>query len=149
MPYHYSTLFDSTRVILFHKQSTSAMTRFFRFNAGGVLVGGALPDLSRVIPPEPKREGAVVAHPGALAAEIEHLLELEAGGLELEAEFDEYIEVPGDVIRVYLMRFTTIDPPFMHAEHAGASFITLTQSRDLPQVELELLRSAYGVIMEG
>lgn len=147
MPHQYSGLFDSARVILYHKQSTSAMTRFFRFNNAGVVVGGALPDLAAAVAAGPER--AVVAHPGSIAAELERWLNLQAGDLEVDSDYRELVEVPGNLLHVHLIRFTTIDPPFMQAEQANGSFISLTQARGLSPVELELLRSAYTHIMEG
>lgn len=149
MPYQYSELFDSARVILFHKQSTSAMTRFFKLNLGGVLLGKQIDKLSQVVTGERDDTSSVVAHPGAMAAELERWLRLEPGDLEVDSDYREVVEVPGNLLQVYLIRFTTIDPPFAEAEHAGASFITLTQARGLPPIELELLRIAYAHIMEG
>lgn len=145
----FSSLLDSTRVILFHKQSTSAMTRFFKSNDAGVLIGGDLPEQARVVTGEVEASSAVVAHPAAIIAELAKWLSLPADAMEVESEYVELLEVPAQVIRVCLIRFTTIDPPFAEAEKANASFIALTQARTLAAVELELLRSAYIQIMEG
>lgn len=151
----FSNLMESARVILYHKQSTSAMTRFFRMNseedaAGeGVLVGRPLPQLATLLGDEVGEPSAVVPHPGAIATELEKWLALPAGSLSPEGDFLQLVEVPGSVIRIYLMRFTTIDPPFAEAEAVDAAFVPLTQTRGLPPVQMELLRSAYAAIMEG
>jgi len=144
-----SQLMESTSVILYHKQSTSAMTRFFRLDDGPVVIGQPLAKLSRVVTGEIEPDSTVVPHPGSIAAELERWLGLESGDLEADPEYQELIEVPGKIIRVYLARFKTIDPPFAEAEAVGASFITLTQTRGATPVELELLRTAYSAIMEG
>ncbi len=149
MAFKPSHLMDAASVILYHKQSTSAMTRFFRLDDGAVMIGHPLPKLSRVVTGEIDNSDSVLPHPGSIASELERWLGLERGDIEVESDYQELIEVPGRVIRVYLFRFKTIDPPFAEAEAAGASFISLTQTRGMNPVELELLRSAYTMIMEG
>lgn len=144
----FSTLLEAARVILYHKHPTSAMTRFFKLEQG-VLVGRLLPQLARVVTDEGVSPAAVVPHPGAIAAELEQWLSMPAGSLEVDADYAELVEVPGAVVRIFLIRFTTIDPPFDAAAAVNAAFVPLTQTRGLPQVELELLRSAYVAIMEG
>jgi hypothetical protein len=71
------------------------------------------------------------------------------GAFEVEGEYRVWVEAPGGAIRVLLVRFTGIDPPFEAAAAIGARFIDLTQARDLPAVELLLLRRAYEVILGG
>jgi hypothetical protein len=48
---------------------------------------------------------------------------------------------------IYLARFATFEPPFMEAGWQGCWFISLTEARGLPAVELELLRRAYVLVM--
>jgi len=155
---YFSNLLESARVILYHKQSTSAMTRFFRLNSEGevrdtgegVLVGRPLPQLATLLDSDSGSDSdGIVPHPGAIAAELEKWLALPAGSLQVDGDFMQLVEIPGSVVRVYLMRFTTIDPPFDHAEAVDAAFVPLTQTRGLPSVQMELLRSAYAAIMEG
>ena len=145
----HSKLLESACVILYHKQSTSAMTRFFRLEDGPVVMGAPLPKLSRVVTGEVELDSAVVLHPASVAAEMERWFGVESGALEVDSDYQELIEVPGGTLRVYLARFKTVDPPFAAAEKAGGSFITLTQTRGMNPVELELLRTAYTSIMEG
>jgi len=155
---YFSNLMESARVILYHKQSTSAMTRFFRLNGEGeargegVLVGRPLPQLATLLGADADSGGepaGVVPHPGAIAAELEKWLALPAGSLQVDGDFMQLVEIPGSVVRVFLMRFTTIDPPFDRAEAVDAAFVPLTQTRGLPPVQMELLRTAYATIMEG
>ena len=149
MAFEFSHLMESASVILYHKQSTSAMTRFFKLDDGSVVLGNPLEKLGRVVTGEVEADSNVVSHPGAIMAELEDWLGLAPGDLAVEPDFLEWVEVPAKVKRIYLARFKTIDPPFVEAETVGASFVTLTQTRGMNPVELELLRSAYSIIMEG
>ena len=84
-----------------------------------------------------------------LMQQLAESLGIEAEALELEPEYEERVDTPGAVVRVYLVRFTAIDPPFELAESMDGKFIDLTQARMLSDTELLLLRRAYEVIMEG
>jgi hypothetical protein len=109
------------RLILFHKQKTSARTRFLRF-ADTVLSFGPLP----------------VA---------EERMALPAGSLEVIADFQMDMETADGTVPVLLAGFTSIDPPFAAAEAIGARFAPITEARGVPPVELELLRHAYEVLI--
>jgi len=137
-----SDMMNSVRAILYHKQSTSAMTRFLKMDDAGVCLGGG--GGSRIL-----AGVRVVVHPASVATLLEQWLGLQSGALAVETQYQECLEIGGLSLPVYLLRFTTIDPPFEAAEAVGASFITLTQARSLPAAELELLCSAYAMIMEG
>jgi hypothetical protein len=134
------------RVILYHKQATSARTRFLKFDNDSVCAFEKLPKLAQLV--------AVSAddpalHPAAVLTSVEQKLGLATGDLEAEGEYRHSVEVPGGRIAVILAGITTIDPPFELADRAGATFIDLTQAKGLPQVELELLRHAYELLMGG
>jgi hypothetical protein len=130
------------RLILYHKQKTSARTRFLRF-ADGVLAFAPLPAASTVR----EEQGAVLAHPAAWLQEAETRLGLPAGALRAEPEFQAEAATPHGNVPVLLAECTAIDPPFAAAATAGGRFIAITEARDLPAVELELLRRAYEVIL--
>ncbi len=134
------------RVILYHKQSTSARTRFLRYGYDSVCAPNSLPTLSQLV--EGQGDGTAL-HPTAVLQALEQQLDLPAGSLKADAEFQHQVEVPGGSIPIILAAFTTMDPPFDAAEQAGARFIDLTQARDLPAIELALLRKAYEVILGG
>ena len=136
----------AARLIMYHKQATSARTRFLRLEACGVCGFEPLPPLSRRAG---GGEEGVVTHPASLVREAEQRLGLAAGGLEVEPGFHHRLESPDGTCTVYLARFTAIDPPFDAAEQAGGRFVAITEARDLPPVQLDLLRDAYEVIMEG
>lgn len=138
------------RIILFHKHGTSARTRFLRFADNTVCGFAPLPQLAAIIddadtPPQPQVE----THPAMKLKEAAERLQLPATALELESEFNMWVDAPGGAIRILLVRLMDIDPPFDAAEALGARFIDLTEARDLPAVELLLLRRAYEVVLGG
>lgn len=136
------------RLLLAHKQKTSARVRFLRF-AHGLSAFEALPTLSSVIEDPPTTR--VEAHPSVYLRSAEAVLGLDNGGLALEAEFSASIDTPDGTIRVRLATFTSIDPPFEIAERLGGKFIAITEARgDLNKIspaEMELLRQAYTALM--
>ncbi len=134
------------RVILYHKQATSARTRFLLFGNGSVCSPDAIPMPAALLDED---DSTTVNHPAAILQETEKRLDLPTGSLKAEGEYHHSVEVPGERIQIILGEITTMDPPFEAVEKAGARFIDLTQARGLPQVELELLRSAYELVLGG
>lgn len=143
-------LTQHSRIILFHKQGTSARTRFLRFADDTVCSFAPLPKLAQVLGgTDTRQQPAVEIHPAVLLKEAAHRLQLPLTAFELEPEYGMWVDAPGGAIRILLAGFTTIDPPFAAAEAVGAGFIDLTEARDLSGVELLLLRRAYEVILGG
>jgi hypothetical protein len=134
------------RVILYHKQATSARTRFLKFDSGTVCAFDPLPMPAAVLDED---NSSTINHPAAILKDAERRLSLPAGSLKAQGEYHQMVEVPGETVQIILSEITTMDPPFVEAEQAGASFIDLTQARGLPSVELELLRSAYELVLGG
>jgi hypothetical protein len=134
------------RVIVYHKQATSARTRFAKFADDTVFVFGPVAKLSQL---EESSLDNTVVHPAAVMKKTEALLGLEEGSLKAEPDYQHKVEVPGGSIHVLLANVTTMDPPFEAIEKVGGRFIDLTQARGLPQVELELLRHAYELVLGG
>ena len=124
------------RLILFHKQKTSARTRFLLF-ADTVLAFGPLPVSASVA----TATGAAHLHAA------EQRLALPAGSLEAVADFSVDVDTATGPVPVLLAGFTSIDPPFAAAEAIGARFAPITEARRLPEVELALLRQAYEVLI--
>jgi len=131
------------RLLLVHKQKTSARVRFLRF-AHGVTAFDPLPALSDINDDEAPQ---VVHHPNAYLRAAEQRLGLPAGSLEHEAEFEALVHTPAGPIAVYLTHINTIDPPFAEAEALGGRFIAITEAIGGMPVEMELLRRAYGVLL--
>jgi hypothetical protein len=141
------------RLIMFHKQGTSARTRFLLLDSGTVCGFEPLPRLAEVIDHdfEASESAAsnVAFHPGALVHGAETRLGLSAGSLEAIGDFHARVDVAGGPVSVYLAAFTTQDPPFSAAESIGGSFIELPEARMLPPTELQLLRLAYEYLFGG
>ncbi len=142
---------EARRFILYHKHHASARTRFLYLAKQSVLFPQPLPALSQhydeTLAEQPL--SVVESHPAMLLQELATALEIPVAGLELESDYVERADTADGVVRVYLVRFTSIDPPFELAQKLDAAFIDLTQARMLPDTELLLLRRAYEVIMEG
>jgi hypothetical protein len=136
-----------TRVILYHNQATSARLRFLRFPYDSVCAFEAMPKLAMLM--DDDDEHSVLLHPAKVLQQTTQQLAIAAEALEIEAEYQACVDVAAGPINVFLARFTSIDPPFALAEQLGATFIDLTQARDLAPVELQLLRRAYELIMGG
>ena len=130
------------RLVLFHKQKTSARTRFLRF-ADTVLAFEPLPESATLA----GATGSVRPHPAAHLRAAEERLALPSGSLEAVPDFSVDVDTPEGSMAVLLAGFTSIDPPFAAAESAGGRFIAITEARGLPPVELELLRRAYEVLI--
>jgi len=135
----------SYRVILYHKHPTSAKTVFFKFNDGSICAFEKLPTLAQIV----KCSSETLQHPASILAETEQRLGLETGGLKAEGEYLQMVEVPGQRIQIILAGINSLDAPLPIAEKNNAEFIALTQARGLPDIELELLRHAYELILGG
>ncbi|MBK1723467.1 hypothetical protein [Thiocystis violacea] len=134
------------RLIMYHKQSTSARTRFLKLGYGGVCGFAALPSEAELAE-RSIDDSKLVAHPACLLRDAETRLGLPSGSLEAEKGYRCRVSSPAGATEVFLARFTTIDPPFEEAAAQGGAFIDLTQARGLPPVELGLLRLAYEKIL--
>jgi len=136
----------AARVILYHKQATSARTRFLRFRHGGVCCPDGLPADAELHLDAPALT-AIVTHPAMRLRTAEAQLKLPRGDLESDAGFHCQMVSHGAVSDVFLAHFTAIDPPFEAAAAIGAAFIDLTQARGLPTAELSFLRLAYEHVL--
>ncbi len=132
------------RFVLFHKQATSARTRFLRF-PHGLLAFSPLPAGTTLSPAGV--DGDIRLHPAAPLREAEIRFGLEPGCIVAEPEFHAEASTAEGVVPILLAGFTTIDPPFAAAAHLGGRFIAITEARDLSGLELELVRRAYEAIL--
>jgi hypothetical protein len=133
------------RLILAHKQKTSARVRFLRL-PHGVVAFDPLPALS-VVEEEGQGDRAVPYHPATGLRAAEQRLGLDSGSLKAEAEFHATVQTPGGPVTVQLALLDYVDPPFEVVEASGGRFIAITEARGCAPVELELLRRAYTVIL--
>lgn len=135
------------RVIFFHKQASSARTRFLRFDYHSVCAFEPLPRLAMVMDDEVSAK--IALHPTAIVQQAEQRLGLNSGDLEMETEYQMQVDIAGGPVSIHLLRFTGIDPPFDLAEQLHGCFVDLPEARDLGDVDLLLLRKAYEVILGG
>lgn len=133
------------RLLLVHKQKTSARVRFLRFSHG-VIAFEPLPVLS-VVEEEGEGEPPVPYHPNTGLRAAERRLKLDSGSLKAETEFHATVQTPDGPITVLLATLEYVDPPFAVAEAAGARFVAITEARGCTPVEMELLRRAYTALM--
>ncbi len=139
-----------TRLIMYHKTPTSGLTKFLRQDNKTICMFEALPKLSVVLDDDERPvDEKLLSHPSPLIKQAADWLGLTQDDFELESEFCEKVDVSDGPVTVYLARFTTIDPPQDYADKVGGKFITLMDAIGLPPAEMELLRRAYKVIMEG
>jgi len=136
---------DDLRLILAHKQKTSARVRFLRFGHG-VCAFRPLPALA-VIETDGAVAPAVAHHPSAWLRAAARRLGLDDGALRAEAEFHALVQTPDGPVTVQLATLESVDPPFAEAEALGARFIAITEARDCTATELELLRLAYTALL--
>ncbi|MES9935109.1 MAG: hypothetical protein ABW120_00655 [Sedimenticola sp.] len=134
------------RVILYHKHPASARTLFLLFSYESVCFPSAIPVLAQL---SEVQEDNTVLHPAAVLNQVERELGINPGLLVAEPGYQHIVDVPGEDIHIILARIDSIDPPFETVEKQGGVFIDLTQARNLPQVELELLRFAYELVLGG
>ena len=141
---------SKARLILYHKQSTSARTRFLRLDYGGICAFEPLPTLSSYIDDDDfDNDDNIRLHPAQLISDAEQRMGLKNGGLAADGDYHARVDTPDGIVHVYLARFTAVDPPFETAENIGGKFIALTEARGRPPAEMELLRQAYAAVMEG
>ena len=133
---------DSTlpRLIILHKQSTSARVRFLSI-ADSILAFAPLPEPAALRADDYDSE--VCYHPAAAVRAAEQQLGLKEGELEAVADFRVWVDTAAGDQAILLAACTTIDPPFEAAEAAGGKFIAMTEARRLPLIEREILRRAY------
>ena len=132
------------RLILIHKQSTSGRVRFLCLRSG-VVAFAPLPPLSALHDEDysPK----IQFHPTAAVREAEAHLGLPEGAIEPVADFQAWVDTPTGDVPVLLAAFAGIDPPFDAAERTSSRFIAITESRQLSEVERNLLRRAYEHVL--
>jgi hypothetical protein len=140
---------DHARVILYHSQSTSARTLFLQHASGSVLAPLPLPPLSTLLDEDEFQPGqeAVVIHPSALIHDYCAKLGVDVGLLRVDGEFQQWVDVPGGIITVYLARFTCVDPPRKLFAERGCTFSPITELRGRHPAEMGLLQRAYEAIM--
>lgn len=130
------------RLLCFHKQGTSARTRFVRW-PHGMLAFAPLP--AEAMPAEPS---ALMIRPHAtVLREAASRLGVANADLRVETDFVAAFAAASGTIDIYLLQFATLDPPFEAVAAQGGKFVAITETRDCDPRELQLLRQAYEIII--
>jgi hypothetical protein len=137
---------ENNRLIIYHKQSTSARILFFALD-GSVCHFGGLPPESQIVESSIE-EDRIVDYPETLIAESQKQLELSDNILAIEPNFKAVAKNSDLITNVYLANFTTVDVPREQLAHLEGKFIAITEARRLPAVELELLGLVYTFLMD-
>ena len=92
-----------------------------------------------------------IAHtaPADIVSAISNTMGLPANLLQANMGYREQVDTPGGIITVYLAHFNALDPPRQLMADKGCKFRTLTELRNRPPAEMELLRRAYALVMES
>lgn len=132
------------RLILIHKHATSGRVRFLCLSSG-VVAFKPLPALAALR--DEDYSPTIQFHPSAVVREAEIHLGLAEGGVEPVADFQAWVDTPEGDVPVLLAAFAGIDPPFEAAQRIQGRFIAITESRQLSDVERNLLRRAYEHVL--
>ena len=125
--------------MLYHKQRTSARTRFLLIGEHVVIGGG------RVAPRHVADHARVGIHPASGLAALARRLDLAPSALRVDG--DPLGTLGAQAMPVWLVEVTTIDPPFAAAATLGGQFVALLEARQLDHDQRELLAVAYTRIL--
>jgi len=142
-------LFKTSRVILYYNGAISALTLFLQHPDESVCAPSPLPTLSSVLEEDEMTLNIAHTAPATIVSAISNAMALPANLLHADIGYREQVDTPGGVITVYLARFNALDPPRQLMAEKGCQFRTLTELRNRPPAEMELLRRAYALIMES
>ncbi len=142
-------LLKTSRVILYYNGAISALTLFLQHPDESVCTPSPLPALSSVLEEDETPLTIALRAPADMVASISNAMGLPANLLQANMAYRELVDTPGGIITVYLARFNALDPPRQLMSEKGCKFRTLTELRNRPSAEMELLRRAYALVMES
>jgi len=134
----------TARLVLCHKQATSARLRFFSLN-GSILAFDPLAGEVQLRDEDYFPE--VTVHPSAVVRQAQTRLGLGDGSVAPESGFRAWLATDDGDVPVLLAIFETTDPPFEAAERLGGRFIAMTDARTLGRVDQQLLRRVYEYLL--
>ena len=137
----------NSRVILYYNGAISGLTLFVQHPDESVCTPSPLPALSSVL--ETDVRNIDNAGPADSVSAISNTMGLPANLLQANADYREQVDTPDGIITVYLACFNALDPPRQLMSDKGCKFRTLTELRNRPPTEMELLRRAYALVMES
>jgi hypothetical protein len=142
-------LSKSTRAILYYNGAISALTLFLQHPDESVCTPSPLPALSSVLEEDEMPLTIALRAPADIVTAISNTMGLPANLLQANMGYQEQVDTPGGIITVYLGYFNVLDPPHQLMAEKGCKFRTLTELRNRPPAEMELLRRAYALVMES
>jgi hypothetical protein len=142
-------LSKSTRAILYYNGAISALTLFLQHPGESVCTPSPLPALSSVLEEDEMPLTIALRAPADIVTAISNTMGLPANLLQANMGYREQVDTPGGIITVYLGYFNVLDPPHQLMAEKGCKFRTLTELRNRPPAEMELLRRAYALVMES
>ncbi len=142
-------LLKTSRVILYYNGAISALTLFVQHPDESVCSPAPLPALSSVLEDSEMPLDSAHPAPADIVRTISEAMGLPTDLLLANSGYLEQVDTPGGIITVYLARFNALDPPRQLMAEKGCTFRTLTELRNRPPAEMELLRRAYALVMES
>jgi hypothetical protein len=142
-------LLKSSRVILYYNGAISALTLFVQHPDESVCTPSPLPALSSVLEEDeiPLNIGNIP--PASIVSAISNAMGIPPNLLRANTGYREHVDTPNGIITVYLAQFNALDPPRQLMAEKDCKFRTLTELRNRPPAEMELLRRAYALVMES
>lgn len=131
------------KYIIYYLHPVSANLQFLQFNSRYLCAPSPLPSLSALLE-EPPGNLSVSTHPGQAVREICRHLELPSAALSVNSGFRLWVETPGKVLPLYLLKVNAVDlfrPPSL------CHWISLTESYGLPDIEREMLQHIYQFLL--
>jgi hypothetical protein len=142
-------LLKTSRVILYYNGAISGLTLFVQYPDESVCTPSPLPVLSSVLEEDEMPLTIDLRAPADIVAAISNTMGLPANLLQANTGYREQVDTPGGIITVYLGCFNVLDPPRQLMAEKGCKFKTLTELRNRPPAEMQLLRRAYALVMES
>ena len=142
-------LSKTSRVILYYNGAISGLTLFLQHPDESVCTPSPLPALSSVLEEDEMSLNILNTPPASIVSAISNAMGLPANLLQANTGYREQVDTPGGIITVYLAHFNALDPPRQLMADKGCKFRTLTELRNRPPAEMELLRRAYVLVMES
>ncbi len=141
-----NTLFDHNRLISCHFDSYSTALVFARYGST-ILAPAPLPESAA---PADEPDGMAEHHaPSAVFEDFAQRSGLDPAKMRLDDGFEAWMSSDSGMIRVHLIRFTTLDAPAEAIEPLGGKFKPISEMRGLPMIELNLMRRIFDRIMSG
>ncbi|NJK38568.1 MAG: hypothetical protein HC920_12925 [Oscillatoriales cyanobacterium SM2_3_0] len=139
----------NTRLILYHKQPTSARILFCRWQGTTCLFDGLPADGTVTASRVEDEPLALTPIPNSLIPEIEERLQLTDGDLRQEKDFQAVVSDATGTTDIYLAQLAQTDAPHGQMARIEAKLIPITEARTLPAIELKLLGLVYAFLMDG